>query len=312
MTIPEPMTKSPTERRLISLRTGDLIARGLKILKKSLLRVILISLFALVLPQFIFTWSSATQANVTAAYLQQLSVTAASDSPRFLQATEIIGGFLARLGGAALVLWFVMLMGYSAIIRIALDRLSRRRQRTPSALILESFRTTILKSYPATVLAGVLIAIAQIFPPAALIIAVLAIMIPVLAVAESGNPVSLLFRSLTLRYVPRNQFGRWPVFFAVLSLGGVFYILEFALTFLVESANSLESRVELLPDAIARLLATPLFGRGLFANLPYTPLYAVVDTVDTLVGVALLPVLAAASSLLYMRARASRAVIAEN
>lgn len=312
MTIPEPMTKSPTERRLISLRTGDLIARGLKILKKSLLRVVLISLFALVLPQFIFTWSSATQANVAALYLQQLSLTAASDSPRFLQATEIIGGFLARLGGAALVLWFVMLTGYSAIIRIALDRLSRRRQRPTSDLVLESLRTTLLKSYPATILAGVLIAIAQIFPPVALIIAVLTIMIPVLAVAESGNPVSLLFRSLTLRYVPRNQFGRWPVFFAVLSLGGVFYILEFALTFLVESANSLESRVDLLPDAIASLLATPLFGRGLFANLPYTPLYAVVDTVDTLVGVALLPVLAAASSLLYMRARASRAVIAEN
>jgi len=278
---------------IVSLRTGDLITRAWAILKKSLGQVAGITVFGMILPQIAFTWILAHKADAVFEEIKNFTMAGKSDSNLqvFHLAFEATIRFFSIYGAAALFLWLVMLTSYTGIVQLSLDRLQRKRPRSTFALVRVGLKTTLLRSLWATLFAGLILGFSQVFPPIAVVIAVLSTLIPVLAVAEQGGPLRILWRSLSLRFAPKSQLGRWPVFFAMLSLGGVFYLSEFGLTLLVEYANSFDESL-LLPSAmVSRALP----------YLPFTPIYAMADLVDSIIGVSLLPMLAAATSVLYMR-----------
>ena len=280
---------------IISLRTGDLITRAWTILKKSLKQVAAITFFGMIVPQLAFTWILAHKAGLIFEEMRGLAAAARTDSaPQvFLLAIDATMRFISAYGGAAILLAAIMLTSYTGIVQLSLDRLRRKRPQTTYRLLVTGLKATMRTGLWAVCLLGVLLTVAQIFPPLAVVIAVLGVMIPVIAVAEKAGPFKTFWRTITLRFAPKSRLGRWPVFFALLSLGGVFYLSEFALTLLVEYSNKLENVVSLPGFLMNKTIS----------GVPFTPIYAIADFADTILGITLLPLLAASTSVLYVRVK---------
>lgn len=278
---------------IISLRTGDLITRAWTILKKSKGQVVFITLFGMILPQLGFTWILGHKADL--AFDEIKAITAAGKADPGVQvfylALEATFRFVSTYGVLLILLWGVMLTAYTAFVQIALDRLRRKMPRTTGGLLRNGLKLTLTRTFWATFFSGLILAFSQVFPPIAVVVAVLSTMIPVLAVAENGGPIRILWRSLTLRFAPKTRLGRWPVFFAMLSLGGVFYLSEFGLSLLVEYSNTFDESLFLPAFLMSRAVS----------GFPFSPIFALADLIDTMIGISLLPLLAASTAVLYVR-----------
>jgi len=258
-------------------------------------------LLGMVIPQIWFTWhfgARAAEFTATVQTMTERALAGAAGQPRlFRSLVPESYDFAVNFGIGAILVGVLFLVSYLALIRIALDSMNQRPARTLGALLLGSLKIAVPRGILLVVLVALTMALGQIFIILALIVSILALMSPVLLVAESKGAFAAFGRAITLRYArkdPPDQLGVWPAFFALMTVGGLFYVTEYVVAMMSLSVLQLDTMFEISRN----------FWTIKFPGLLFGPAFVSADMIDTTIGTMVVAVLPSITAALYFKLRA--------
>jgi hypothetical protein len=268
--------KTAQPPKLVGL--SELLVQAVQAFKSGGRQTLALAAFGIFLPQMISTWILAVPSERTASGLWKIALATKSSTgitPGTLPAmmdevSRFFGPFLVYLSLHHFRPW-------------AFPRLTAKELTGDMARLV--LRRGIL-------LGGLILSMGfatQAFALTSLFLAALSLMAPVLMIAEHKSALRSLTQSITLRYSRQTPMGGWSAFLSLVTLGGLFFSLQFGLEWLAGSIlNWLGTH---MPPGIS----APVPG------LPFTYGYAAVDALQALASTVLIVVLPGATAALYMQ-----------
>jgi hypothetical protein len=208
------------------------------------------------------------------------------------------GPYLTGLAAFILLIGLVLFGTYFALVHTAVDHL----RGAPCRGALRAWGAGLKAALPGGAvlfLAFVALAtIGQVLIAPAIMLAALALVMPVVMVAERRGALRALATSLLLRYVRGSEYSGWAVFFFLLTLGAVVYTFLAGVGMAAEAALFLDERLDL-----PRHLWTMTF-----PGMDFGPVYLAVDLFETTVTMTLAAAVPLLTAALYFTVAARREI----
>jgi hypothetical protein len=247
------------------------------------------------LPQILATWLMAPSA-ASAAFsmwkvalgVESTAIIDASTLPAFISQ---VSDFYILFMAINIVLWVIFLISYLALVYQSLHHMRPWAfpRLTGRELLSDMIRVALKRGILLTALVASLGFATQAFPLTSLFLGALALMAPVVMVAEHKSALRSLINSLTLRYARQVPLGGWAAFLSLVTIGGLFFSLEFSLEWL--AGESFKWLANVMPPALSAEVP----------GMPFTVGFILVDTLQTLVTTVLVSLLPGTTAALYMQ-----------
>ena len=279
--------------QLISSR--DLLAQGIQSLKTLMPQAFWVVALGMVVPQLAF---SLIWGHRSGEFFERLKALTQSLPPLGGEGLfrTLIPETLNYFGGFTLGIIIVLALSALAwmiLIQQTLD-LHQGRPVTPAAQAFwKCLRLILPRGLILFVLVTLSLALGQFLVLMLLIVSIFALMAPVLLVAEKKSAFALFGRTMTLRWANRTgSLGVWPFFFALMSVGGAFWLSQFAVGWLVSTIATFDLALGLEHQFWAKPLG----------SFPFTGAWLLGELVEISLGSAIAAVLPPVTVALYMRA----------
>ncbi len=285
--------KTAQPQKVIGL--SELLIQAAQAFKSGGHETLVLAAFGIFLPQVIATWILALPAGRTAAELWKITLATKSTAgvtPETLPAMmEEVSRFFGPFLITSVLCWFVFGVSYASLIYLNLHHM--RPWGFPRLSLKELIGNMARLVLRRGVLLGALVLsmsfATQAFALTSLFLGALSLMAPVLMIAEHKSALRSLTQSITLRYARQVPMGGWSAFLSLVTLGGLFFSLQFGLEWFAGLAlNWLGTH---MPPGISAQVP----------GMPFTYGYAVVDTLQALAITALVVLLPGATAALYMQ-----------
>ncbi len=284
----------PPEKKILVSR--DVWQAAWATLRSTWKQTLILLVFGLILPQILLNLVLDCQSAEVAAELRAIftSKMALTGSPvAFRELLHPALAYFGRLGFCIILISLFYLASYLGIVQTAVDH----HRQVPRRGSLRVWVAGLRAALPAALILGmtlvILVIFGQVFIAPALVIAILAILIPVILIAERNGAWSTLWSAITMKYVQGTGFSSWAVFFNLISLSAFLYAGLAAVGLLADALLFLDEKV-----GIARLIWS--FN---FSEKPYGPVYLAVALIESGLSMTLLAALPALTAALYFIVR---------
>ncbi len=279
--------------QLISSR--DLLAQGIQSLKTLMPQAFWVVALGMVLPQLAFSliWGHRSGEFFEAIKTLTQSVPAVGPSGLFRTLIPETLNYFAGFTAGIIAVLGLSAISWMILVQQTLD-LQQGRPVTPAGhAFWQCLRLIIPRGLILFVLVTLTLGIGQFLVLMLLIASIFVLMAPVLLVAEKKSAFALFGRTMTLRWVSRaGSLGVWPFFFALMSIGGAFWLSQFAVGWLISSIATLDLTLGLEHSFWARPLG----------SLPFTGAWLLGEILEITIGSAVAAVLPPVTVALYLRA----------
>jgi hypothetical protein len=224
---------------------------GLEALGNRRKELFFIAFIFIFLPQLVFTLAWAEVARVGVESLQQLPT---KPPIAIIEGIiDLISEYVLSAGAGAFLLGFI---GVLAMARTSVDYFESRPSGFGSVLA-RAGRVFLTKGLGTFLFLAMILPVLAILPLLRAIAVSMLLMLPITLVVSHKGGFRTAWDTLFLKYGAVSRFGRWPIFFNVLTFSGIFLTLLFASimlidflkvmdTWLVIPAGLLESELKLL------------------------------------------------------------------
>jgi hypothetical protein len=207
------MTKPTT------LTLKNLWSAGFALTKSTSKNALLIAIFILLLPQFLVDLVFDFKSVGVITNLQTMTSNPETNALNFIdQAMAYYGPYLV----CGLIVWFLALAGYFALVNLAVSSVRTSELDLRSALT-GGLRYLFPQGLALSLLLIFLAVISQALTAVGFMLAILALMAPVIIVTEGKGAFSATWEAITLKYVRDGAYSSWAVMFALISVGALFY-----------------------------------------------------------------------------------------
>jgi len=285
--------KTARPAKLVGL--SELLVQAVQAFKSGGRQTLALAAFGIFLPQLMSTWILAVPSGRTASGLWKIALATKSDSgitPGTLPAMmEEVSRFFGPFLVTGVVCWFVFGVSYASLVYLSLHHFRPWAfpRLTAKELTGDMARLVLRRGI---LLGGLILSMGfatQAFALTSLFLAALSLMAPVLMIAEHKSALRSLTQSITLRYSRQTPMGGWSAFLSLVTLGGLFFSLQFGLDWFAGlTLNWLGTH---MPPGISAQVP----------GLPFTWGYAAIDALEALASTALIVVLPGATVALYMQ-----------
>lgn len=207
---------------------SDIFKYGFEALQNRRKELFLISLYFLVLPNFVAAVAWGTAAAVTVPTLASLQAL----SPR-LQFEGIFQIVSTRIFGVTFFATVMGMIGILALARSSVDYFESFPG-TLRQVSMRSLRVLLTKGLGCFFLLVMVLPTLLLMPLLRAVAMSLLVMLPVTLVTGTHGGFRIGWDTLLLRYANKTKFGRWPVFINVLSVAGIFLTVFFGGSLLIE------------------------------------------------------------------------------
>lgn len=199
----------------------------------------LIALMLILGPDLVlfFFWQSSAERTV--AMLQSFS----SYSP-LAQIEALAAQFSSMMVGPLIGMTFIKVLGVLTLARSCVDYFESQPRPVKSAN-LRALKVLFTKGLGVIAFLLVISPLILAFPFFRALTISLLVMLPVTLVASTHGGFRTAFDTVFLRYARYSPVGRWPVFFNVLSVTGIFLAISFGLSFFIDQLAILDVIYEL-------------------------------------------------------------------
>lgn len=289
----DPVKKPQQPYKLVG--TAELLVQAVQAFKSGNLQNLALAAFGVFLPQIFATWALAPAAGNAAEGMWKAALkadaTAIIDTATLPSFISQVSDFYILFVAINMVLWCVFLIAYLALVYQSLHHL--RPWAFPGLSVRELLgdmtRIALRRGLLLTAMVASLGFATQAFPLTSLFLGALALMAPVLMVAEHKSALRSLLNSLTIRYARQVPLGGWSAFLSMVTIGGLFFTLEFFIDWVAGEA------LDWLAGTMPPLLSTEVPG------MPFTFGFVAVDTLQALATTALIVLLPGMTAALYMQ-----------
>jgi len=224
---------------------------GLEALGNRRKELFFIAFIFIFLPQVVFTLAWAEVARVG---VQSLSELPAKPPIAIIEGIiDLLSEYVLSAGAAAFLLG---LLGVLAMARTSVDYFESRPSGLGSVLA-RAGRVFLIKGLGTFLFLAMILPVLAILPLLRAIAVSMLLMLPITLVVSHKGGFRTAWDTLFLKYGAVSRFGRWPIFFNVLTFSGIFLTLLFASimlidflkvmdTWLVIPAGILESELQIL------------------------------------------------------------------
>ena len=277
----------------VAISTLHTLAAGCRALRSNLRSTLQIALFTMFLPQlageFYFDKSSGQVVDKLWEIADATSATAGY-SP-FAQA---IMGFFSNYLILSIIIWTLFIAGYLSLVVLFVEF---NRTKLPQTLKF-ALKSALSLIFPRGLIAAFLIMafsiLGQIVLPLFIFVGALALMAPVLIVAENLGGFAAIWQSIRMRYALTNGLAsRWAVFFCLSGTVAVLYLGLYSLLYIDQRVQSLD-----LLFGLPRALWSSKFG-----NFPFSIPFALGRTMDLAGTIGLVCLLPPATVHLYYQVK---------
>lgn len=194
---------------------------------------LLISVFFFILPDLCANfWLDQQGKNAAQELVLRFDQTKATAS--FLELLEPALEYLRLMVPAVLGTGVASLIGYLALVQLAVGRVRLEAAPSLAALLGAAWRSFFPRGLLLALLFGIALIIGQALVLPGLFVAVLGIMAPVIMIAEGKGAWRSLWDALSLRYANREPGAIWAHLANLMYLCGLFYLAELAAVMLGE------------------------------------------------------------------------------
>ena len=201
---------------------------GLEALGNRRKELFFIAFIFIFLPQVVFTLAWAEVARVGVESLRDLP----SKPPIAIieGIIDLLSEYVLSAGAGAFLLG---LMGVLAMARTSVDYFESRPSSLGSVLA-RAGRVFLTKGLGTFIFLAILLPVLAILPLLRAIAVSMLLMLPVTLVVSHKGGFRTAWDTLFLKYGAASRFGRWPIFFNVLTFSGIFLTLLFAFIMLID------------------------------------------------------------------------------
>ena len=293
-TDPTPTDKTPPQPpRLVGV--SDLLVQAAQAFKSGGRQSVALAFFGIFLPQILASWILAAPAAGTAEGLWKIARSAKSSAGITVQTLpamlEEVSRFFGPLLFTGTLCWFIFGVAYASLVYLSLHHMRPWAfpRVTPKDLAADMAKLVLRRGFLFAALVLSMGFATQAFAMTSLFLGALALMAPVLMIAEHKGVVRSLTQAITLRYARQVPMGGWSAFLSLVTIGGLFFFFEFALEALASSTVGWLGIH--LPPGISRQVP----------GMPFTYGYALVDAVHALASTSLVALLPGTTAALYMQ-----------